>query len=78
MLFGAVGAGAPDRALAAVRADDALVVVELSVVVTDDPAEAEAWLNHLAAAMQSEADVDLRGHRLRARLRIPRRPRTVA
>jgi hypothetical protein len=72
MLFGAVGADAPDRALAAVRADDDLIVVELNVVVTDDPAQARAWMERLAAAMQAEADVELRGHRLRARMEIPR------
>jgi hypothetical protein len=75
MLFGAVGADAPDRALAAVRADDALIVVELNVVVTDDPAQARAWLDRLATAMQAESAVELRGHRLRARMEIPRRPR---
>jgi hypothetical protein len=73
MLFGAVGADAPTRALAAVRADHDLITLELNVTATD-PAAGNAWLNRLAAAIQSGPDVSLRGHRLQARTGIPRWP----
>jgi Histidine kinase len=72
MLLGVVGAGAPARALAAVRAGRDAIAVELSMSVTADPGAARAWLNRLATAMQAGADIDLRGYRLRARMEIPR------
>jgi hypothetical protein len=72
MLLGVVGAGAPARALAAVRADRDAIAVELNMSVTADPAAAMAWLDRLATAMQAGADIDLRGYRLRARMEIPR------
>jgi hypothetical protein len=72
MLLGVVGADAPARALAAVRASHDAIVVELHLSVTADPAAAETWLNRLAAAMQAGADIGLHGYRLRARMEIPR------
>jgi hypothetical protein len=60
---------APPRALGAVQAGDDQIAVEMNMT----PATESAWLDRLATAMQSEPDVDLHGHRLRARMRIPRR-----
>jgi hypothetical protein len=74
MLLGAAGAQAPGRALAAVRADGELIVVELRVSATGDPADARAWLDRLAAAMRIGADIDLQGYRVRARMEVPRPP----
>jgi hypothetical protein len=73
MLLGAVGADAPARALATVRAGRDMITVEVNVSATADPADAAAWLEHLAAAMRTTADIEQGGHRLRARIAIPRR-----
>jgi hypothetical protein len=72
MLLGAAGPDAPARALAAVRAERDLIVIELSMSATGDPAAAAKWLDRLAAAMRIGADIALRGHRLRARMDLPR------
>ncbi len=73
---------APARALAAVRADKDLILLEMNVTsvphtapVFGDLAAARASLQSLAAVIQACADIDLYGCRLRARVEITRRPR---
>ncbi len=80
ILVGVVGAPAPARALAAVRADEDLIFLEMDMTpapgrepASGGPAAARTALRNLAAAMQADADIDLYSHRLRVRLEIPRR-----
>jgi hypothetical protein len=75
-------APAPARALVAVRADEDLIVLEMTMTLapgsgpaSGDPAVAEASLRSLAAAIQAAADIGLHGGRVRVRLDIPRKPR---
>jgi hypothetical protein len=81
---------APARALAAVRADQKLIFLELTMTPastadppadqtaadpsSDAPASARAALRSLAAVIQADADIDRRGRRWRVRMDIPRRP----
>ncbi len=77
LILGALtGAEAPARALAAVRADEDVIVLELNMAPAPaDPAVAGAWLHRLAAAIGAGLDVGPHGSRLRVRLELPRRPR---
>jgi Histidine kinase len=86
MLLGAVGsagpgagpAAGPVRALAAVRADDDRILLELNLTSAagdqpfGDQAAVGAWLDGLAAATRMGAAAELRGRRLRAWMEIPR------
>jgi Histidine kinase len=85
ILLGVVSQAAPGT-LAAVQADRDVIVVELNVRLASgdpagdpagspvgDPAAVTEWLDGLAAAMRTRADTELRGSRLRVRVRIPRR-----
>jgi hypothetical protein len=81
ILSGMMSAEAPARALAAVRADKDLIVLELNLIpaadggqASGDPAAVRAWLDSLAAAVQTCAEIDLQGRRWRVRMEIPRCP----
>jgi hypothetical protein len=70
-----------DQALAAVKADQDLIFLQLNMTVGSDadlaygdPAAARASLRSLAAAVRARADLDLHGRRLRVRMDIPRWP----
>jgi hypothetical protein len=69
---------APARALAAVRAGDDRIFLELNLTFAagdqpfGDPAAVRAWLDGLAAATRMAAAAELRGRRLRAWMEIPR------
>ncbi len=72
----------PVRAMAAVRADDQLIHIDLNLtLVVDgdqpfgDPAGVKESLDGLAAAMQAEADVQILEQRIRVRMNLPRPPR---
>jgi len=72
----------PVQAMAAVRADEQLIHVDLNLTRAadgdqpfGDPGEMKECLEHLAAAMQTQADVQLREQRLRVRMSLPRPPR---
>jgi hypothetical protein len=74
-------APAPARALAAVRADQDLIFLEMTMTPASAgdpsagaPASARASLRSLAAVIQADADIDRRGRRWRVRMEIPRRP----
>jgi hypothetical protein len=74
------GTEAPARALAAVRADQDLIFLEMNMTSASDgdlafgdPAAARASLHSVAAAIRARADIDLHGRRLRARMEISRR-----
>ena len=80
ILAGLVSEEAPARALAAVRADQDLIFLEMNMtpapdsdLAFGDPA-ARAALRSLATVIQARADVDLHGRRLRVRMDIPRWP----
>ena len=82
ILGGLAGAEATERALVAVRADENLIFLELSMTpapgsgpASGGPAAARASLRSLAAAMGAGADVGPHGSRLRVRMDIPRQPR---
>jgi hypothetical protein len=69
------------QAMAAVRADEQLIHVDLNLTLTSDgdlpfgdPAEIKECLDYLAAAMQAQADVQLREQRIRVRVSLPRPP----
>jgi hypothetical protein len=71
----------PVRAIAAVRADDQLVLVDLNLTPAadgdqpfGDPAEMKESLDRLAAAMQTQADIQHREQRVRVRMSLPRPP----
>jgi len=81
ILAGLVSTEAPARALAAVRADQDLIFLEMNVISVPDtdpafgePAAVRASLHSLAAVIQACADIDLHGRRMRARMEIPRWP----
>jgi hypothetical protein len=70
------------RAMATVRADEHQIQVDLNVTPAadgdqpfGDPADMTEWLNGLAAAMQTQADIQLREQRVRVRMSLPRPPR---
>jgi hypothetical protein len=72
----------PVRAMAAVRADDQLIHIDLSLTPAvdgdqpfGDPAGVKESLDGLAAAMQAEADVQILEQRIRVRMNLPRPPR---
>ncbi len=72
----------PVRAMAAVRADEQLVHLDLNLTPAadgdqpfGDPAEMKESLDSLAAAMQTQADIQLREQRVRVRMSLPRPPR---
>jgi len=72
----------PVRAMAAVRADDQLIHIDLSLTPAvdgdqpfGDPAGVKGSLDGLAAAMQAEADVQILEQRIRVRMNLPRPPR---
>jgi Histidine kinase len=78
ILLGTTASAAPARALAAVRADDDRIFLELNLTAEagnqpfGDPAAVRAWLDGLAAATRMDAAAELRGRRLRAWMEIPR------
>ena len=81
ILLGA-SAQPPVRAMAAVRADDQLIHIDLNLtLVVDgdqpfgDPAGVKESLDGLAAAMQAEADIQILEQRIRVRMNLPRPPR---
>jgi hypothetical protein len=72
----------PVQAMAAVRANERLIHVDLNLTpavdgdhLFGDPGEMKECLDHLAAAMQTQADVQLREQRIRVRISLPRPPR---
>jgi hypothetical protein len=72
---------AETRAVAAVRADDHLIFLQLNMTLmpvgdpaSGGPAAARASLRSLATALQASVDVELHGRRLRVLMEIPRRP----
>jgi len=72
---------AETQAVAAIRADDHLIFLQLNMTLapvgdpaSSGPAAARASLRSLAAALQAGVDVELHGRRLRVRMEIPRRP----
>ena len=75
----------PVQAMAAVRADDQLIHVDLNLTPAvdgdhpcGDPAEMNEMkesLDSLATAMQTQADVQLREQRVRVRMNLPRQRR---
>jgi hypothetical protein len=80
LLLGTVRAGAPVRVLAAVRADESRILLEMSFAATGgrtpagDAAAAGVWLDRLAAMLGARAAAtEVRGRRLLARLEL-RRP----
>jgi hypothetical protein len=76
-----VGLVSPEaRALAEVRADEHLIVLQVNMTLaplgdpaSSGPAAARASLRSLAAAIQAGIDVELHGRRLQVRMEIPRR-----
>jgi hypothetical protein len=76
ILTGLAVEGAWDRPVAVVRADEALIFLELAMTsasALDGPA-AEAWLQRVSAVTQARARADLGQHRQRIRIEIPRCP----
>jgi hypothetical protein len=70
---------AETQAVAAIRADDHLIFLQLNMTLapvgdpaSSGPAAARASLRSLAAAIQAGVDVELHGRRLRVRMEIPR------
>jgi hypothetical protein len=82
LLGGLFSAEPPDRALAAVRAAEDLIVLDLTMTAAPGTGEASAAelaaaravLGSLAAAVGAGADVVRHGRRLRVRMDLPRRP----
>jgi hypothetical protein len=73
-------ASAETQALAAVRADDHVIILQVTMNLapvgdpaSSGPAAARASLRSLAVAIQARVDVELHGRRLRVRMEIPRR-----
>jgi hypothetical protein len=77
---GLAGGEVPARTLAAVRADQDLISLELDMVSAGDTDQAfggpaaTAGLHELAAAISAHADVGLHGRLLRVLMEMPRRP----
>lgn len=75
LLASVASAEAPVRALVAIRADSGQVSIDLNARATSAryPDQVLAWLETVAAMMRADADIDLSGSRVRARLSISRR-----
>ena len=81
ILLGTVSTEVPMRALAAVRADEDLIFLELNLSPAadthqpfGDQAPVRAWLDSLSAAIRICADTELSARRLRTRIGLPRQP----
>lgn len=81
ILAGLADGEGPARVLAAVRADQDLIFLQLDMISAADsgqPFGGQAapcdlsGLDDLAAAVQARADIDLHGRRLRVLMEIPR------
>jgi DNA-binding response OmpR family regulator len=84
MLLGMVTAYPPAQAHVAVRADEQVIEIELTLTPAagdgqpiGDPATAQAALDGLASALGARASAELRGRQWRAQLLLPRQPALI-